>query len=266
MDRNTGPNAGRGKRKEGPPFKRRPFHCRTVARLREALPASRRDLSRPSQISCTEPQQRQGPSSRMPATAAIDNETLDHLLSVVDGRQQYKPVPRIRKGFRGDELSAPGATSWRRPRCPAEGGNEGKQSMQRSKTTLAVLAATFLAASAGLALAQSSGGAGGGSAGASGGTSAGATGGTSTSTGGISSSMSSPTSGGTMGTNPATTSGTVATTPSGIGTGSTTGQSGARTGLNGAPCTTSGSASASGGSPANAGVNGGATTGPGAGC
>jgi hypothetical protein len=35
----------------------------------------------------------------MPATAAIDNETLDHLLSVVDGRAKYSPIPEIRKGL-----------------------------------------------------------------------------------------------------------------------------------------------------------------------
>jgi len=33
----------------------------------------------------------------MPATAAIDNETLDHLLSVVDEELQYKTSVAIRK-------------------------------------------------------------------------------------------------------------------------------------------------------------------------
>ncbi len=33
----------------------------------------------------------------MPATAAIDNETLDHLLSVVDEGPQYKASAAIRK-------------------------------------------------------------------------------------------------------------------------------------------------------------------------
>jgi hypothetical protein len=33
----------------------------------------------------------------MPATAAIDNETLDHLLSVVDEGLQYNAFPTIRK-------------------------------------------------------------------------------------------------------------------------------------------------------------------------
>jgi hypothetical protein len=35
----------------------------------------------------------------MPATAAIDNETLDHLLSVVDEGNQYNAGRAIRKGF-----------------------------------------------------------------------------------------------------------------------------------------------------------------------
>ena len=33
----------------------------------------------------------------MPATAAIDNETLDHLLSVVNDGNQYKAIFAIRK-------------------------------------------------------------------------------------------------------------------------------------------------------------------------
>src|SRR5262249_20847817 len=57
------------------------------------------------------PPERQGSSSRMPATAAIDNETLDHLLSVVDdsgnlsgNRELSKPRPHpkskvMRAGF-----------------------------------------------------------------------------------------------------------------------------------------------------------------------
>src|ERR1700689_694091 len=50
------------------------------------------------------PRQRRGSSSRMPATAAIDNETLDHLLSVVDEGLQYSAFPAIRKSalFEGD--------------------------------------------------------------------------------------------------------------------------------------------------------------------
>jgi hypothetical protein len=53
----------------------RPFHCRAVVRLNY-----RKDVvfRRPG------PPRRQGSSSRMPATAAIDNETLDHLLSMTD--------------------------------------------------------------------------------------------------------------------------------------------------------------------------------------
>jgi hypothetical protein len=59
---------------EGPPDGR-PFHCRAVVRLNY-----RKDVvfRRPG------PPRRQGSSSRMPATAAIDNETLDHLLSMTD--------------------------------------------------------------------------------------------------------------------------------------------------------------------------------------
>src|SRR5262245_66443646 len=59
---------------EGPPGGR-PFHCRAVDRLNY-----RKDVvfRRPG------PPRRQGSSSRMPATAAIDNETLDHLLSMTD--------------------------------------------------------------------------------------------------------------------------------------------------------------------------------------
>src|ERR1700687_2409115 len=57
------------------------------------------------------PPERQGSSSRMPATAAMDNETLDHLLSVVDDSSNLR-------GFR--ELSKPGEAgrSSRRPVVP----------------------------------------------------------------------------------------------------------------------------------------------------
>lgn len=51
---------------------RRPFHCQTVVRLTPCRRTRRRG-----------PRERRGSSSRMPATAAKDNETLDHLLSVV---------------------------------------------------------------------------------------------------------------------------------------------------------------------------------------
>src|SRR5262245_37101893 len=59
---------------EGPPGGR-PFHCRAVVRLNY-----RKDVvfRRPG------PPRRQGSSSRVPATPAIDNETLDHLLSMTD--------------------------------------------------------------------------------------------------------------------------------------------------------------------------------------
>jgi hypothetical protein len=50
-----------------------PLHCRAVVRLKPQHVARRRG-----------PPERRGSSSRMPAIAAIDNETLDHLLSVVD--------------------------------------------------------------------------------------------------------------------------------------------------------------------------------------
>ena len=43
------------------------------------------------------PRQRRGSSSDMPATAAIDNETLDHLLSVVNGPAQYRGSSAIWK-------------------------------------------------------------------------------------------------------------------------------------------------------------------------
>src|SRR5690606_9746164 len=41
------------------------------------------------------PHQRRGSSSRMPATAAIDNETLDHLLSFVEDRPNIAPTRRF---------------------------------------------------------------------------------------------------------------------------------------------------------------------------
>ena len=52
-----------------------PFHCRAVVRLNYRKDAVYRRPGAPW---------RQGSSSRMPATAAIDNETLDHLLSITD--------------------------------------------------------------------------------------------------------------------------------------------------------------------------------------
>ena len=73
-----------------------------------------------------EPRKRRGSSSWMPATAAIDNETLDHLLSVVDEGNQYsvrrricqvgswnlwKLEPRPGTGAYRGSRSAPGATS-----------------------------------------------------------------------------------------------------------------------------------------------------------
>src|SRR5262245_3719336 len=59
----------------------RPFHCRAVVRLNY-----RKDVvfRRPG------PPRRQGSSSRMPATAAIDNETLDHLTKMLwNVRERY---------------------------------------------------------------------------------------------------------------------------------------------------------------------------------
>ena len=53
----------------------RPFHCRAVVRLNYRKDANFRRPGAP---------RRRGSSSRMPATAAIDNETLDHLLSITD--------------------------------------------------------------------------------------------------------------------------------------------------------------------------------------
>src|SRR5262249_59484198 len=52
-----------------------PFHCRAVIRLNQRKHTVLRRCGPPERL---------GSSSRMPATAAIDNETLDHLLSVVD--------------------------------------------------------------------------------------------------------------------------------------------------------------------------------------
>src|ERR1700745_1211085 len=61
-----------------------PFHCRAVIRLNQREHTAFRRCG---------PPERQGSSSRMPAIAAIDNETLDHLLSVVDDARN---VPRCR--------------------------------------------------------------------------------------------------------------------------------------------------------------------------
>src|SRR5438270_251486 len=64
------PTFRRAEKKKGRP-PGQPFHCRAVVRLN-----SRDDtvFRRPG------PPERGGSSSRMPATAAMDNETLDHLL------------------------------------------------------------------------------------------------------------------------------------------------------------------------------------------
>jgi hypothetical protein len=45
----------------------------------------------------SEPQPRRGSSSRMPAYAAIDNETLDHLLSVVSGSTSLRQIRALSK-------------------------------------------------------------------------------------------------------------------------------------------------------------------------
>jgi len=79
-----------------------PFHCRAVIRLNQRKHTVLRRCGPPERL---------GSSSRMPATAAIDNETLDHLLSVVDdwrnlsgNRELSKPHPTpdravMRAGF-----------------------------------------------------------------------------------------------------------------------------------------------------------------------
>jgi len=62
-----------------------PFHCRAVIRL---------NLREHTVFRRCGPPSREGSSSRMPAIAAIDNETLDHLLSVAAylGWLQIAPV------------------------------------------------------------------------------------------------------------------------------------------------------------------------------
>jgi len=122
----------RAKRKEGPP-------------ARAALPLSGRGpvakaIVCPSRVSPMAvrpprrgPRQRRGSSSRMPATAAIDNETLDHLLSVVNDGPQYRAISAIRKpmcttrrpgGGWPDSFAAPlPRGAGRRPPCPSRKPN-----------------------------------------------------------------------------------------------------------------------------------------------
>src|SRR5215471_1021762 len=64
------PSAQKG---EGPPSRGGPSIVRPSVRLTPCRRTRRRG-----------PRERRGSSSRMPATAAKDNETLDHLLSVVN--------------------------------------------------------------------------------------------------------------------------------------------------------------------------------------
>ena len=62
----------------------RPFHCRV-----------RGPVDRPFSCVTHRSRQRPGSRSRKPGTAGYDNETLDHLLFVVDGEVQYGLKPRI---------------------------------------------------------------------------------------------------------------------------------------------------------------------------
>src|SRR5258708_33528446 len=59
-----------------------PFHCQAAVRCRSAQSARRR-RDRDVNVTRREPRERLRSSSWMPATAAMDNETLDHLLSVM---------------------------------------------------------------------------------------------------------------------------------------------------------------------------------------
>src|SRR5262249_842862 len=61
-------------KQEGPPFAGGP----SIVGPRSGERTVTRDVTRPG------PRQRQDSSSRLPANTAIDNETLDHLLSVGD--------------------------------------------------------------------------------------------------------------------------------------------------------------------------------------
>ena len=96
----------RAKTKRGCPCGQ-PLHCQTAsgqACCKAGPPARPRDEFVSRGASC-EPQSKRGSSPRMPAYAAIDNETLDHLLSVVSGSSSLKQIrvvvkssnwPRIR--------------------------------------------------------------------------------------------------------------------------------------------------------------------------
>src|SRR6516165_4211977 len=70
-----------------------PFHCRAVIRL---------NLHEHTVFKRCGPPWREGSSSRMPAIAAIDNETLDHLLSVVDDARNLTGVRALSKPGRRD--------------------------------------------------------------------------------------------------------------------------------------------------------------------
>jgi hypothetical protein len=110
---------------------RQPFHCRAVVRRRPHDPECGSRKPRRETVTVTsrgvssEPRLRRGSSSRMPATAAIDNETLDHLLSVVTGT--FK-VGQIRP------LSKPAGTGGRvrlnlryfAPRCASAARRQGR--------------------------------------------------------------------------------------------------------------------------------------------
>src|SRR5262249_16307768 len=89
--------------------------------LRAALPLSSRGLAealrlcKPRRKTVTvtsrgvssEPRLRRGSSSRMPATAAIDNETLDHLLSVVTGSLKVGLIRHLPTPGRSKDMPTP---------------------------------------------------------------------------------------------------------------------------------------------------------------
>jgi hypothetical protein len=86
--------------KEGLPLRTAPplsNRVRQACRSRPARVAARRITSHGAS---REPQSKRGSSPRMPATAAIDNETLDHLLSVVTGRSRLRQIRALSKNLK----------------------------------------------------------------------------------------------------------------------------------------------------------------------